>query len=148
MVWVILLGAAGGGLTILGPWYYGLIQPSWRPPDWLFGPVWTIIFILAAYAGVRSWTRAVSAPEKRMVLGLFVFNSLLNMLWSLLFFTLQRPDWALMEIPLLWLSIAMLVVGLYRLDGRSSLLLLPYLVWVTFAGVLNYHIVVLNAPFG
>lgn len=144
---VVILGA-GGALTEIGPWYNRLRKPSWQPPGWLFAPAWTTIFALAAFAAVKSWDAASTAAEQALVVGLFAVNGVLNILWSLLFFKLQRPDWALVEVAALWLSILALIVGLAPLSARGSLAIVPYLLWVSFAAVLNRTIVRLNAPFG
>jgi len=141
---VLAMGAGGGLLTDLGPWYQDLVQPEWKPPDIAFGPVWTTIFVLAAIGGVLAWSAAESLADRRLILTLFGVNAILNLGWSALFFQLKRPDWALAELVLLWLSILALIVGLKRLSLAASLLVVPYLAWVTFAGVLNYAIVQLN----
>ncbi len=141
---VLAMGAGGGLLTDLGPWYQDLVQPEWKPPDIAFGPVWTTIFVLAAIGGVLAWSAAENLADRRLILGLFGVNAVLNLGWSALFFQLKRPDWALAELVLLWLSILALIVGLKRLSLAASLLIVPYLAWVTFAGVLNYAIVQLN----
>ena len=138
----------GAALTDLGPWYYALRQPDWKPPDAAFGIVWTTIFTLCAISGALAWRAAHAPALQRRVLGLFGVNAVLNMLWSALYFKLQRPDWALVEVALLWLSIVALIVGLWRLSRWASLLLLPYLVWVSIASMLNLATVQLNGPFG
>ncbi|HJS87739.1 MAG TPA: TspO/MBR family protein [Acetobacteraceae bacterium] len=138
---------AGAVATRLGPWYEKLRKPSWKPSDRLFGPVWTGIFGTIAASGTLAWRRAETPAERRTVIGLFAGNGALNILWSVLFFTLRRPDWALAEVVPLWLSILALVVALYPISRAASLLLLPYLAWVGFAGFLNRAIVRLNAPF-
>lgn len=144
------LGVAllGGLMTDIGPWYFALRQPAWKPPDWLFGPVWTLIFALAAAAGVSAWRRAPSRADREWLLALFALNGFLNVLWSLLYFRLRRPDWALWEVGLLWLSILLLMVVLSRYARRATWLLLPYLLWVSLAAVLNAATVQLNGPFG
>ena len=143
--------AVGGLLTELGPWYYALKQPTWKPPDWLFGPAWTTIFACAAIAGLLAWRSADMSVDRQrnrqLVIGLFAVNFVCNSLWSLLFFKLHHPDWALMEVGFLWLSIAALIWFLYPLSKAAGLLLLPYLLWVTFASGLNWAIVQMNAPF-
>lgn len=140
-------GGLGAWVTDLGPWYYQLRFPAWKPPDWLFGPAWTLIFSLAAAAGVLAWRDADTMRQRYWMLGLFALNINLNVLWSGLFFRLQRPDFALIEVALLWLSIVALIVALWRMSRTASLLLLPYLAWVTFAAALNLAVVRLNAPF-
>ena len=138
----------GGLSTDIGDWYRQLRQPPWKPPDWLFGPVWTTIYALTAAAGVIGW-RALdgSRPQRCMLLVAYAMNGFLNVLWSLLFFRLRRPDWALAEVGLLWASVALLVLLSWRAAPRAALLLLPYLAWVAFAAVLNAEVVRLNGPF-
>ena len=138
----------GALMTDLSPWYFALEQPAWKPPDLLFGPVWTVIFALCAVAGVRAWARLRDDRSAReWLLAAFALNAFLNLLWSLLFFRLQRPDWALMEVPFLWLSILLLMWLLWRTGRGNALLLLPYLLWVGVAAMLNLEVVRLNAPF-
>jgi benzodiazapine receptor len=143
-----LLALVGGLATDIGPWYRNLVKPSWQPPNWLFGPAWTLIFGLTAWAGVLGWTGAADASQRTVVVVAFAVNGLLNMLWSVLFFSRRRPDWALIEVVALWLSILAMIAVLSPLTGRGCLLLLPYLLWVSFAAYLNLTIVRLNAPFG
>jgi benzodiazapine receptor len=142
---VAVLGAL---MTELGDWYYGLRQPPWKPPDQLFGPAWTLIFALAALSGAHAWSRLPERRHREWLLVLFALNGFLNVLWSLLFFRLQRPDWALAEVGFLWLSIALLLAFLARHDRAAAWLLVPYLAWVTFAATLNLAVVRLNGPFG
>jgi benzodiazapine receptor len=142
------VGALGAQLTELGPWYRGLLQPSFKPPDIWFGPAWTLIFVLAASAGVTAWKSAPDSASRRWLIGLFVLNAGLNSLWSLLFFKLQRPDWALIEVAFLWLSIAALIAATQSYSRKAAALLLPYLLWVSFASAINYATVQLNGPFG
>ena len=124
-----------------------LEKPAWQPPDWLFGPVWTLIYALAAVAGVSAWQGAPQSAGRNRILALFAINAFLNLLWSLLFFRLHRPDWALIEVAFLWLSIIALIFGLRPFSKVSTWLLAPYLLWVTFAAVLNATIVRLNPGF-
>lgn len=144
----VAVAALGGAATDLGPWYLALQKPAWQPPGWLFGPAWTVIFALTALAGVIAWRRVADPAARRLMLFCFALNALLNVAWSQLFFGLHRPDWALAEVVLLWLSILLLILVLRRQARITTWLLLPYLVWVTFAAVLNLEIVRLNAPFG
>jgi tryptophan-rich sensory protein len=143
----VAVGALGALTTDLGPWYYALRKPSWQPPDWLFGPAWTVIFALAALSGLLYWWREERRDARLQILCVFLGNAFLNTLWSLLFFRLERPDWALYEVGFLWLSILVLMLMLRRESGTAAALLIPYLAWVTFASVLNWTIVALNAPF-
>jgi tryptophan-rich sensory protein len=137
----------GGALTELGPWYFSLRQPEWKPPDVAFGVIWTLIFTLCAVSAWLAWQASDSAAKRRRVVVLFGLNAALNIFWSALYFKLQRPDWALVEVVFLWFSIVCLMVGLWRLSRWASLLLLPYFFWVSIASVLNLQTVVLNGPF-
>ena len=143
----IFVAGLGGTLTDTGPWYQNLRKPSWQPPDWLFGPAWTLIFALATVSAVHAWRNARSRAQREWVIGLFALNGFLNVLWSSLFFALRRPDWALIEVVFLWLSILLPIGVFWRLARPASLYLLPYLAWVGFAAILNLAVVGLNAPF-
>ncbi len=137
----------GAALTDLGPWYFALRQPPWKPPDTAFGVIWTTIFTLCAISGWLAWQAATTSALRRRVIWLFAVNAVLNVLWSALYFKLQRPDWALYEVGLLWLSILALILGLWHLSRWASLLQLPYAVWVGIAAALNLATVRLNGPF-
>lgn len=143
----VALAVLGAWFTKLDGWYRNLRKPSWQPPDWLFGPAWTVIYALTATAATLAWDAAASPEARRLVLVLFGINVVLNAAWSWFFFARKRPDWALVEVAGLWLSIVALIVGIWPLSATASLLLLPYLVWVSFASFLNATIVRLNAPF-
>ena len=138
----------GGALTELGPWYFALRQPSWKPPDAAFGVIWSTIFTLCAVSGWLAWQAANTPALRRRVAGLFGANASLNIVWSALYFKLQRPDWALLEVVFLWLSIAALIVATRSYSRKAGALLLPYLLWVSFASTINYATVQLNGPFG
>lgn len=146
---VVAVGVAvlGALATDLGPWYQTLVKPTWQPPDWLFGPIWTLLYACAAAAAAEAWLRAPDALRRRDVVELFLLNGALNLLWSILFFRLRRPDWALLEVGALWLSIVVLLLVLRGFSRPSAWLLVPYLAWVGLAAVLNLAIVHLNAPF-
>lgn len=152
-----LVAGVGGLATDLGPWYRGLVQPAWKPPDLVFGPVWTLLYTLTAWAGARAWWRAgltttVGAPvdgahvrqRRRRVLWAFGLNAVLNVLWSVLFFLLKRPDWALVEIVLLTASVWWLIGLCASVDRLASRLLWPYLAWVLFAATVNAGVIRLN----
>ncbi len=148
IAWAIILGAAGGLLTTIGPWYRDLKKPSWQPPDWLFGPAWTLILGLAAWAAVLAWDGAADGGGRLSIIILYAVNFVAHLLWSPLFFTAKRPDWALIEVPFLWGSVLAMCIGLREFSVLASWLIVPYLVWVSFAAVLNLVIVRLNGPFG
>ncbi|RYD47159.1 MAG: tryptophan-rich sensory protein [Sphingomonadales bacterium] len=148
VAWALILSVGGGLLTTIGPWYRELKKPSWQPPDWLFGPAWTIILGLAAWAFVLAWRGTSDAGDHALLLALYAINGVCHFLWSPLFFKLRRPDWALWETPFLWGSIFALTIFLRPMSELASWWVVPYLVWVSFAWILNWRIVRLNAPFG
>lgn len=142
---VFLVAAAGGYATSLSvqDWYPTLARPALNPPEAVFGPVWTVLFALMAVAAWRVWRRVgfLGAP---VAMGLFLAQLVLNLGWSVLFFGMQRPDLALIEILILWPLILATLIAFWRHDRIASGLLVPYFVWVGFAIYLNAAIVVLN----
>jgi tryptophan-rich sensory protein len=140
----LAVASIGGALTEIGPWYRALAKPAWQPPDWVFAPVWTSIFIICAVATALAWQAAGSSRTRKALISLLVVNGLLNIGWSFLFFYMQRPFLAALEVILLWTSIAALILLLRRVSLASALLLVPYLLWVSFAAYLNWTIVQLN----
>lgn len=147
VAWALVLAVGGGLLTTIGPWYHDLRKPSWQPPDWLFGPAWTVILGLAAWAFVLCWGEAQAQGEAWLLIALYLVNGVLHFAWSPLFFTAKRPDWALVEVPFLWLSVLVLSIVLRDWSALASWLIVPYLAWVSFATILNLAIVRLNRPF-
>jgi len=144
----IVLAAGGGLLTDIGDWYRDLRKPKLQPPNWLFGPAWTIILGCWAYSAALAWVAAPDAEMQLKVVLVFGLNALLHFLWSPLFFKLRRPDWALIEIVPFWVSIVALILVVAPLSSKAAWLLAPYLAWVSFAAWLNWQIVKLNRPFG
>jgi tryptophan-rich sensory protein len=143
VAWAFATALLGTALTEIGPWYQSLARPSWQPPDWAFGPAWTTIFGLSTVAFVLAWRRA---PERGRIalLAVYAANGAFNAAWSLLFFTMKRPDWALWEtIPLAASVTAMMLVA-GRHSRASAWLLAPYLAWVLFATFLNWTLLRLN----
>jgi tryptophan-rich sensory protein len=118
-----------------------------QPPNWLFGPAWTIILSLAAWSAVTAWNAAPDPATRIKVIILFATNAVFHALWSPLFFRARRPDWALVEVVFLWASLVALVGGLWPISHHASMLVWPYLLWVSFAAWLNWAIVRLNRPF-
>ena len=139
-------GAAGLGSLFtafsLGSWYDALAKPSWTPPSWVFGPVWTLLYALMAIAGWLVWRHGGDAAPP--ALGWFTAQLVLNVGWSAAFFGLRMPGLACLEILALWLAIAATLVASWRVSGLAALLLAPYLVWVSFAAILNVAIWRLN----
>ena len=147
LVWGLTVAILGGLATDLGPWYQALKEPFWKPPDVAFGPIWSTIFILSGVAWVGAKHLTTDALILRRLTILFWLNGLLNILWSILYFRFQRPDWSLYESVFLWLSVLAILLTIRKISGKYSLYLLPYLIWVTIAIVLNLDIVRLNGPF-
>lgn len=154
MKWLVLLAfllacfavaGVGGWFTSLGmpEWYMGLRKPSWNPPSWLFGPVWTALYLAMAVAAWLVWREAGFAGATT-ALSLFIVQLLLNLAWSGVFFALRAPGWALVEIFALWVTILATTALFFRHSGWAGALMVPYLLWVSFAAVLNAAIVRLN----
>ncbi len=135
--------ALSGAFFKPGQWYESLGKPWWRPPNWLFGPAWAVLYALNAAAGWLVWREAGLAGAGRE-LALYVVSLGLNAGWSAVFFGLRRPDLAFAELVLLWLSIAATIAAFAPLQPTAAWLLAPYLAWVTFAGALNLAIWRLN----
>lgn len=143
--WFLLsfAAAAFGSLFMPGEWYAQLRKPAWNPPNWIFGPVWTALYTMMAVAAWLVWGRGGFAAQ-RAPLGLFLLQLLFNAAWSALFFGLQNPGLAFAEIVLLWLAIVGTLIAFWKAHRFASVLLLPYLAWVTFAAVLNFTLWQLN----
>jgi tryptophan-rich sensory protein len=142
----ILLGAAGGLITApqIETWYATLERPGFTPPNWVFGPVWTLLYALQGVAAWLLWRAGLGDRSVRVALGLFGVQFLLNLAWSPAFFGLESPALGLVVIVPLWLAIVGTIAAAWRVDRRASLLLVPYLAWVSFATALNYAIWTLN----
>lgn len=148
IAWAVLLGGIGGFATSIGDWYRNLCKPAWQPPDWLFGPAWTLILGAAAWAAVLGWNAAPNDAAREDIVTVYAVNFVGHLVWSPLFFTLRRPDWALIEVVFLWASVVAMLVVLAPLSALAGWLIVPYLLWVSFAAFLNLTIVRLNKPFG
>ncbi len=144
MLLVVAFAAAAIGAAFPpGDWYTGLVKPSWNPPSWLFAPVWTVLYVLMAVAAWLVW-RQGGASGVRAALFAWAVQLALNAAWSWLFFGLHRPGLAFAELVVLWLAILVTFVLAWRVVPLAGALLLPYLAWVTFAGVLNVTLWRLN----
>ncbi len=139
------VAGVGGWFTSMGmpEWFMQLAKPSWNPPSWLFGPVWTTLYAMMAVAAWLVWKNA-GADGASLALGMFFVQLALNLAWSGVFFALQRPGWALVEIIALWVAILATTILFFRHSTLAGALMVPYLAWVTFAGALNAAIVRLN----
>ena len=140
---LVAVVASFGGRYAPSPWYADLAKPTWTPPNWLFGPVWTILYILMAVASWMVW-RQREHPGARSALVSYVVQLILNGLWSWIFFGQQRMGLALLDLLILWIAVLATLILFWRVRGSCGLLLLPYLVWITFAGVLNLALWHLN----
>jgi tryptophan-rich sensory protein len=145
---VVCFAAAGiGGVATsktVGTWYKSLEKPAWTPPDWVFGPVWSTLYLMMAVAAWLVWRRR-STTDVRWPLALFAAQLVLNAAWSWLFFALKSPGVALLELAALWCAILSTLVLFWRRAALSGWLMLPYLLWTTFALALNLAIWRLNA---
>lgn len=142
----LLAGFIGSVFTSksVSTWYTTLKKPSFNPPDWVFAPVWTAIFILMGVSLYLVWSKGLEAKGVKIAIIIFCVQLLLNILWSFLFFGLQSPFYAFMDITVLWFIILLMIIYFYRISPVSSYLLFPYISWVSFATVLNFMIIRLN----
>jgi len=146
---VALCLAAGGiasafTMASIQTWYAELQQPSLTPPDWIFAPVWTTLYIMMGVAAGLVWGSKERSRNASFALALFLVHLAVNMAWSLVFFRLQSPGGAFGVIVVLWVMVVILIGLFWRLSRPASVLLLPYLLWVTFASYLNAGIWYLN----
>ncbi len=134
---VTYLAAIVGTLFSPDGWYATLRKPSWTPPGWLFGPVWTALYTTMATAAWLVWQRVGLA---HVALKLYAAQLVVNILWSPLFFGLKRPDWAFIDVCILWGLVVLTTGAFWRISKLAGVLFVPYLAWVSFAGVLNFTI--------
>jgi len=139
-------GVIGSAFTFTGinSWYQYLLKPNFNPPSWLFGPVWTTLYILMGIALYLIWKDGLKKDFVKNSFLLFIVNLVLNSLWSIVFFGLQNPALAFLVIILLWLVILVLIIRFYKINKLASYLLIPYILWVSFASILNFSIWQLN----
>lgn len=136
-------GIAGSIFTVsaIPTWYQSLNKPVFSPPNWIFAPVWTVLYIIM---GVSLYLVLSNKGKNKYAIGIFTVQLILNILWSILFFGLQNPGLALAEILVLWAAIFLTIKSFYPISKTAAYLLLPYLLWVSFASILNLMIVLLN----
>ena len=144
----VFLAFGGAVLTPIDSWYATLRKPAWNPPNWAFGPAWTIILGLWAWSAILAWRGAGSVDQRNAVLVLYGVNAICHFLWSPLFFKLRRPDLAVIEVVFLWASLLAILVFARPVSPLATWLIVPYFIWVSFAACLNAAIVRLNRPFG
>jgi len=142
----LAVGGLSGFATARGvsTWYPSLVKPSFNPPAWVFGPAWTVLYIMMGVAAFLVWRQGLDAEGVKIALTVFAIQLVLNGLWSILFFGLQTPGWALAEIVLLWMAIGITTLLFWRVVPSAGVLLLPYWMWVSFATVLNASLWWLN----
>jgi translocator protein len=142
----IIMGSIGSIVTTpaIPTWYAGLIKPVFQPPNWLFGPVWTVLFALMGTAAFFVWRKGIHKKQVKSALLMFGFQFLLNILWSFAFFGAHSPYFGLLVIIPLWISIIVTIILFYRVRKVSGFLLLPYICWVSFAMILNAAVYSLN----
>ncbi len=147
----LLAGFVGSIFTTphIPTWYAGLVKPALNPPAWIFGPVWTTLYILMGVAAFLVWSSYAKATEDkkkgiRVALILFGIQLVLNTFWSIIFFGIHSPGGALIEIVFLWLAILATIIAFAKISKPAARLLVPYILWVSFAAYLNYSIWILN----
>lgn len=142
----LVVGATSGFFTMTGveSWYQTINKPSWNPPNWVFGPVWTTLYILMGIALFLVWKADTSAELKKIAISLFAVQLVLNFFWSFIFFYLQQPGWAVLELAIMWIFILLTIFAFAQVSKTAAWLLVPYISWVSFAGILNYTIWKLN----
>ncbi len=125
-------------------WYANINKPSFNPPNWVFAPVWTTLFLLMGIALFLIWRKGLKEKDVKIAFSVFIFHLVLNTLWSILFFGLESPFAAFIEIIFLWAAILISIILFFRISRIAGYLLIPYLLWVSFASVLNFAIWKLN----
>ena len=137
------LASAIGSLftaSSVSSWYVTLIKPSFNPPSWVFGPVWTLLYLLMGISLYLVWIKKFD----KTAFTFFGIQLVLNALWSILFFGLKSPLFAFIEIIFLWVAILVTMIFFYKINRISAYLLVPYILWVSFAAILNFAIFILN----
>lgn len=145
LVAVTAVAALGGFATsgAIPTWYAGLQKPAFNPPNAVFGPVWTLLYLLMAYAAWEVWRRSGGATRRR-AMALYAAQLVLNLAWSLIFFGARRPDLALAEVAALFVAVVLTAVAFWRIHRPAGLVMVPYALWVSFAALLNFEVWRLN----
>ena len=145
---LLCLSAGGIGSTFtasaIPAWYAALVKPSFSPPNWVFAPVWTLLYITMGLAAAIVWQKSLGNPKVRTALVIFLVQLILNMIWSVLFFGLRSPLYGLVDILFLWAMILVTIAQFSKVSIPAAALLIPYILWVTFATGLNLGIFLLN----
>ncbi len=125
-------------------WYLHLNKPAWNPPNWLFAPVWSTLYLLMGIALYRVWKTDAEKDTRQWAFIIFAAQLLLNFCWSFIFFKQHQLGWAFVELIVMWLAILLTIIGFSRIDKPAAWMLVPYISWVSFAGILNYTVWQLN----
>lgn len=146
LVLPFIAGGIGSYFTApaITTWYATLEKPFFNPPNWIFGPVWTLLYIFMGISFYLVWTTHTKKPERVFGIRLFMIQLAVNTLWSIIFFGLQSPSLALLVIIILWILIFLTIKNFLKISKPASWLLIPYLAWVSFAALLNIAITLLN----
>ncbi len=141
-----LAGIIGSLFTFsaIPTWYATLTKPELNPPSWIFGPMWTTLYLLMGISAFLIWQKGWARKDVKVALSVYVLQLVLNALWSIVFFGLQNPGLALVNIALLFVSIVVTMILFYKISRPAMYLLIPYILWVSFASYLNYAIYALN----
>lgn len=127
-----------------GSWYRQINRPSWNPPGWVFGPVWTMLYIMMGIAFYLVWKSSASEKLKRPAMTFWIIQLALNFFWTVIFFGAHQPGWATLEIIVLWIFILLTILAFFRINKTAAWLMVPYLLWVSFASVLTATIWQMN----
>ena len=149
LICIIVCQLAGviGALSMrasVSTWYSALIKPFFNPPSWVFAPAWTILYTLMGVAAFIIWRKGLQLPEVRYALLVFSIQLILNMIWTPAFFGLRSPLAGFIVIIMLWIAILITILSFYSVSRAAAILLIPYIIWVSFAAVLNGSILYLN----
>jgi translocator protein len=142
----LLAGIIGSVFTYsaIPTWYATLTKPSFNPPNWIFGPVWTFLYITMGIAAFLIWQKGLNQKSAKIAISVFIVQLILNSIWSIAFFGFKSPFAGLVIIILLWITIIVTIIAFSKISTLATVLLIPYILWVSFAGVLNYSIYRLN----
>lgn len=143
----LIVGFTSGFFTAgnVSGWYQTIQKPSWNPPSWIFGPVWTTLYILMGISLFLVWRSDAAESVKRTAIILFAAQLVFNFFWSLIFFKMHQPGWAFAEILVMWVLILLTIFSFGKISSLAAWLLVPYISWVSFASILNYTIWRLNS---
>ena len=144
----VAVGAISGFFTAteIPVWYQTINKPGWNPPSWVFGPVWTTLYLMMGIALFLVWKSEADPIIKKTAIALFISQLILNFFWSFIFFNQHQVGWALVEIIGMWIFILLTIFAFAQVNKTAAWLLVPYISWVSFATILNYTIWKLNVP--